>query len=156
MPVSTLFHGALAAVDAADVPPPSAPSIPNEEAVAQSIVQSMRMQYRDGVGTATLQLDPGFLGGLRISIHVADGQVTATLHAENADVRAWLESNQATLRHGLAEQGLNLERLVIASDESQGQWTPPDDRRRRQDREAAPARRRSAPAEDASTFEVMV
>jgi flagellar hook-length control protein FliK len=155
VPVSTLFHAALAAVEA-DVPPPSAPVIPNEEAVAESIVQSMRMQYREGVGTAVLQLDPGFLGGLKISLHVADGQVNATLHAENPNVRAWLESNEAALRQGLAEQGLNLERLVVASDEPQGQWTPPDDRRRRPERDAPPARKRAARDEDASTFEVMV
>src|SRR5262249_38509338 len=71
--------------------PPSVPTLalPNEEGVMSSIVQSMRLQMHDGVGTAVVHLEPEYLGAVSISLRVENGVVTASLHAENPQVRAW-------------------------------------------------------------------
>ncbi|HEX7797368.1 MAG TPA: flagellar hook-length control protein FliK [Vicinamibacterales bacterium] len=137
---------------------PSAPSsvpavtLPNEDGVMSSIVQSMRLQMRDGVGTAVVHLAPDYLGAVSISLRVENGVVTASLHAENPQVRAWMEANAPLLRESLAGQGLSLDRLLvtdehIVDDQSQG-------RRQRQDQEqrAQPRPRRNG----AATFEVVV
>jgi flagellar hook-length control protein FliK len=129
------------------------PSLPNAPAVMSSIVQTMRLQYRDGVGTAVINLDPGFLGGVAISLHVANGAVTATLQADNPQVRAWLEANEPMLRQGLEAQGLTLDRLVVAKEQARD-WNTPDEQRRQpqQQQEEKPRPRRA----ETATFEVIV
>jgi flagellar hook-length control protein FliK len=129
-------------------------NIPNAPEVMDSIVQSMRMQYRDGIGTAVITLDPEFLGGVAISIHVANGAVTATLQADNPQVRAWLEANEPMLRQGLESQGLTLDRLVVAKESPRDDAPSADDHRRQQqpEPEDKPRPRRH----ETATFEVIV
>ncbi len=130
------------------------PAIPNEDGVAASIVQSMRLQWQNGTGTAVVQLDPDYLGPVTISLHVDQGNVTATLHAANAEVRGWIEANEASLRQGLADQGLTLERLVVSDEAPRGRQEPQQDAQQRQpDREQASRNRRR---DDTSTFEIVV
>lgn len=149
------FERALAASGPAQESPHSAPTLPNERAVASSIVQSMRMQYRDGIGTAVVNLDPTFLGGVRISLQVAHGAVTATLKAENPDVRAWIEANEATLRQGLVEQGLSLDRLIVSEDHAAEEQAQRDGRRRSPEEPPEPPRR-TRRRDESVTFEVVV
>ena len=150
---------ALLGSDIAAFPEPavvaSMPHLPNEQAVMSSIVQSMRMQYRDGVGTATLRLDPEFLGGVAISLQVTHGSVTATVRADSPEVRAWLEANEPALRQGLAEQGLSLDRLVVTDDEPAEDRQPPDERRRSPQQGQKNGKSRERRSETA-TFEVVV
>lgn len=143
------FTDTVPALDAS-----SAPNIPNAPAVMNSIVQSMRMQHQDGVSTATIALDPGFLGGVAISIHVVNGAVTATVQADNPQVRAWLEANESALRQGLETHGLTLERLVVREEAPPEDKASPDERRRQQQSplEDKPRRRR----QETATFEVIV
>jgi flagellar hook-length control protein FliK len=115
------------------------------------IVQAIRLQWRDGMGTARLTLDPEYLGAVTIALRVEHGQVTAAVHAENPDVRAWVQSNQSLLTHGLSQQGLSLDRLII-SHESPLADSSADDRRRR--RPLPPGRR--APRAASGTFEIVV
>jgi flagellar hook-length control protein FliK len=126
-------------------------SLPNEDGVVSSIVQSMRLQMRDGVGTAVVHLTPDYLGAVSISLRVENGAVTASLHAENPHVRAWMEANTPLLRESLAGQGLSLDRLLvtderIADEQSQG--------RRKQQEQEQQARQRPRRS-DATTFEVI-
>src|SRR5262249_33091021 len=70
----------------ATVPPSStAATVPllNAEGVASSIVQTMRLQMRDGVGIAVVHLEPDYLGAVSITLRVERGMVTASLHTEN-------------------------------------------------------------------------
>jgi flagellar hook-length control protein FliK len=117
-----------------------------------SIVQSMRLQMRDGVGTAVVHLEPDYLGAVSISLRVENGVVTASLHAENPQVRAWMETNAPLLRESLAGQGLSLDRLLvtderIADDQSQG---------RRQGQEQEQQAQQRPRRNGAATFEVVV
>jgi hypothetical protein len=104
------------AVDAASqVGDGSATHIPERDVVAQ-LVQSMRVQFRDGIGEAVVKLKPEHLGAVQVSLKIENGAITATVQADVASVRHWLESQQDTLRTSLAEQGLRLERFVVEPD----------------------------------------
>ena len=86
-----------------------------------------------------------------ITLKVEQNQVTATIQADVAAVRSWIESHESSLRQALSDQGLHLAKLVVQED---GQQASPDeqdgDRPRRQ-----PQRRRSW-RDDEVTFEVLV
>ena len=77
----------------------------------------------------------------------------ARVEADAPVVREWLQSNQATLRHGLAEQNLSLDRLEV----SEPRESRDADRRGPRDtpdQQQQPQRRpRRAPLDD--TFEVV-
>ena len=130
---------------------PAAP-LPNEAAVVSSIVQTMRLQMRDGVGTAVVHLEPDYLGVVSIALRVENGVVTASLHAENPQVRAWMEANESQLRESLASQGLSLDRLIV-TDERIGEERAPDRRHQQEQQQRARPRRRH---DTAATFEVVV
>jgi flagellar hook-length control protein FliK len=110
-----------------------------------SIVHSVHLQAAKGGGEARISLNPGFLGEMTVGVQVDGASVVASLHASNADVRDWIRTNEAMLRQALAEQGFNLERLVVLEEETadaSGEQSPheQDDheqRPRRQPRTAA-------------------
>ena len=138
---------ALAPVDGA-----AAARVPEEQDVVSSIVQSMRLQLRDGVGTAVVHLEPDYLGAVSISLRVENGVVTASLHAENPQVRGWMEANASLLRESLSGQGLSLDRLLItderiADERSSG---------RRQQQEQEQHARQRPRRDESTTFEVVV
>jgi flagellar hook-length control protein FliK len=135
--------------------PVSASSVgasPEEAGVVSSIVQTLRLQMRDGVGTAVVHLEPEYLGAVSISLRVENGVVMATMHAENPQVRGWMEANAPLLRESLASQGLTLDRLIVTDDR-----IADDPSSNRQGHEQdQPARQRPRRDDDAATFEVVV
>ena len=112
-------------------------TIPERDVIAQ-LVQSLRVQFRDGIGEAVVKLKPEHLGSVQISIRIENGAIKATVQAEAPAVRQWLESQQDTLRTSLAEQGLRLERFVVEPDgerqTAQGDTRQQREQRRRQHR----------------------
>src|SRR4030095_3924295 len=108
---------------------PNTPAMPNEHDVTLQLVQSMRMQFRDGIGEAVLRLKPEHLGSVSISLRVENRGLKAHVQADMPAVRQWLESQQDTLRSALAEHGLRLDRLYV--EPRGGRQTAPDDQRRR-------------------------
>ena len=107
---------------------------------------------RDGVGTAVVHLEPDYLGAVSISLRVENGVVTASLHAENPQVRGWMEANASLLRESLSGQGLSLDRLLItderiADERSSG---------RRQQQEQEQHARQRPRRDESTTFEVVV
>jgi flagellar hook-length control protein FliK len=132
------------------------PRLPNEAAVEASIVRSMQWQYRHGVGSAVVNLDPGYLGHVTIALQIERGVVTATLHAANAEVRAWMQANEGSLRQGLSDQGLSLDRLVVFEDEPAEQ-SPSQHSGRQQSHEQEQRRPRRTPRpEETTVFDVIV
>jgi flagellar hook-length control protein FliK len=103
---------------------------------ADSIVQSMRLQYQRGGGDAVVHIKPEHLGPVSISLRVENGAVSAVVHAESGEVAEWLKANEQVLRDGLASSGLHLERFAVRRDghpPDRRPWRPPEspDRRRR-------------------------
>jgi hypothetical protein len=119
--------------------------LPDDDSMASQIVQRMRLQWLGGQGTAVVTLDPEYLGTVTVQLHVGrDGATTATLSADNPDVRTWMQSHEPLLKQQLANQGLSLDRLDVVHEEARGTGDAPEGRRQRWRAPAAPsARRRS-------------
>ena len=119
------------------------------------IVQAVRMQWSRGVGEAQITLEPQHFGQVSVSLRVEDGQVVARLQAEAPVVREWLQANQASLRHSLADQHLTLHRLEITEPSSEARH---DERRRSGSGEPRErqAPRRSRRDDTGETFDVVV
>jgi len=112
------------------------------EPLNQAIVKSLRMQWQQGGGEATLKLNPEYLGDLSVSLRVQGSTVSAVLQADSPTVRSWIEEHQQDLRRALEDAGLSLDSLVINADgqsNSRQQGTP-------QQRQQAPARQQAATA----------
>ena len=146
--VSKAVEVAAAAIEA---PIPTPAHIPEADTVRQ-LVQTMRMQFRDGIGDAVVRLRPEHLGEVSISLRVDQQSVSATVHAEVAAVRQWLESQEASLRSGLAEQGLHLEKFVVREDPQQNQQQADHEEAQRRNRQA----RRQRDTEGEPRFEITV
>jgi flagellar hook-length control protein FliK len=83
------------------------------------LVESMRVQSRNGISEATVRLRPEHLGEVTISIRVDRGTVSALIHAESPAVQQWLEAQEERLRSSMSDQGLNLEKFVVQRDRQQ-------------------------------------
>jgi flagellar hook-length control protein FliK len=131
---------------------PGMPALPSERDVTAQIVQSMRMQFRDGIGEAVLTLKPEHLGSVSISLRVENGGLKASVQADMPEVRQWLQSQQDSLRSALSEHGLRLDRFDVEPD-GRRQSSSSDARDEEPTRKRQP--RRSAQA-DEPVFEVVV
>jgi hypothetical protein len=144
-------------------PPPPAPQVPLTQPAAEaldvprapvapdtadSIVQSMRLQYQRGGGEAVVHIKPEHLGPVSVSLRVENGVVSAVVHAGSGEVAEWLKANEQVLRDGLASSGLHLERFAVRRD-----GHPPD---RRPWRPPEPPDRRRRGLQPESTFEITV
>lgn len=158
VPAAHSDRAALSAASAADLVPsladPSVSRIPDEADVRRQIVRAIKFQWRDGAGDVRLTLQPEYLGDVAIALRVEqNGGVTAHVHAESADVRAWIGANEPLLRQALTDQGLTLDRLVVARDQEDPAGHHESRHRRPQQEEPQgqqPKRR------EAATFEVIV
>jgi hypothetical protein len=139
-PQVTLTQPAAEAVDVTRTP--VAPD------TADSIVQSMRLQYQGGGGEAVVHIKPEHLGPVSVSLRVENGVVSAVVHAGSGEVAEWLKANEQVLRDGLASSGLHLERFAVRRD-----GHPPD---RRPSRPPEPPDRRRRGLQPESTFEITV
>lgn len=125
-----------AEMDAA-VPPmqEAAPSAAGAAGVVDQVVKSLRVQWKQGLGEARIQLRPEHLGPVDVSIKVEGGAVTAVVRAESAQVQEWLLANQQSLRQQLEAAGLRLDDLVVSRDgerrQQHRQDSMPEDARRR-------------------------
>ena len=122
----------LGPLSGAAPPAPLASSLNAREQVENidRLVQAMRVIVRDGISEATVRLRPEHLGEVSIAVRVEGRTVSATVHAESAEVREWLHLQEDTLRSALQGQGLSLERLVVQRDGRQDRREPPPEQRR--------------------------
>jgi flagellar hook-length control protein FliK len=61
-----------------------------------------------------IQLHPDTLGRLHVRLSIEDGAVTIRVRAESGEARSAIESGLGSLRQSLEEQGLRVDRLVVA------------------------------------------
>jgi len=124
--------------------------------VRTPIVDAIRVQADNGNGQVHLRLNPEFLGDVSVDVRVSGGSVVASVQASSADVREWLRTNEAVLRQTLADQGLHLERLVIAEEDAQPGKEQPDEQRGGASDQQREWERRSRRPRDTGTFEVVL
>jgi flagellar hook-length control protein FliK len=154
-PIEIRPHAAAAAAVAGHALDTAPMTIPERDVIAQ-LVQSMRVQFRDGVGEAVLKLKPEHLGSVQISLRVENGAIKATVQAEAPAVRQWLESHQDTLRTSLAEHGLRLDRFVVEPEGEPKRSTDDPRHPREQEQQRRRQQRRHQPENDTPVFEVTV
>ncbi len=100
-------------------------SPPPQETVRQ-VVRAVSLMWRNGIGEARVSLEPRQLGAATICLRIAHGNVTATLTTSTPEARQHILLNEADLRRALANQGLDLDRLVVTCDpdERDSRWQP--------------------------------
>lgn len=151
--LSGLGAGAPAAVQT-----PASVALPDtllDQELPTQIVQAIRVQFEQGSGEARLRLNPGFLGGMTVGVQVDGTSVVASLYASSSDVRDWMQRNEQVLRQSLADQGLQLERLVIVDEEAQAAADDERGRGQREQQEQQSSRRPRRPVEE-GTFELVL
>jgi hypothetical protein len=140
----------------------SAPVTPADGAeLVPQIVQAVKLQWNGDIGEAHLRLRPDYLGELTVSIHVDGGVVTATLASDLPTVREWLQRHESLLRQGLADQGLQLDRLVVAGEapgrERETSDRPPPEPNAESDQPSSGEKQSPRrPRSDEQTFEVVL
>jgi flagellar hook-length control protein FliK len=123
--------------------------------VSSQIVESIRLQWAKGAGDAQMTLQPGYLGGLSVSLRVDKDVVTASVLAESPAVREWLRANESSLRQGLVDVGLRLEKFQVSDVSAQTPARDADARDRPSGRDRQSAPRQPRPDRSDSTFEVI-
>jgi flagellar hook-length control protein FliK len=120
-----------------------------EAALPGQIVQAIRMQWQNGVGQATIKLDPAHLGELSVSLRVDQGTVSAQLHADTPEVRAWIQQHAHDLRGSLEQQGLRLGQMTVRA-------VDPDGRRQQSAQDQPPPRAHRTTVDAGARFAVQV
>lgn len=69
-----------------------------------------------------MELEPAWLGKLKINITVEQGEVMARFLVDNSFVRHELENHLGILKNSLARQGFNIEQITINSRDQQPGW----------------------------------
>jgi len=146
---ATLLAPATAANFSTSLASASDATLPGE--TVNQIVQAIRLQWANGTSEARITLQPDQFGDVTVSVRVERGQVVARVEADAPVVREWLQSNQASLRSGLAEHHLSLDRLEVSEPRDS---RDPERKGQRQTPEEQPQRRpRRTPLDD--SFEVV-
>jgi flagellar hook-length control protein FliK len=121
-------------------------------AVSQ-IVQSMRVQALAGGGEAHIALDPGYLGGVTVTVRVDHDGVTASVAADTPAVREALRSQESTLRQTLSDQGLRLDRFEVTEPSQTPRRNPNGGDRQTADEQSRPrSQKRRDPSAPAFEF----
>jgi flagellar hook-length control protein FliK len=143
--------GTLRITSLPSAPPTLASLLPEESrANLDSMVQTMRVMVRDTVSEATLHLRPEHFGEVTIQVRVDGKSVSAIINTESPGVREWLQAQESTIRNGLSEHGLHLERLLVQRDGRH-------ERRQQAPQQQGAKRRRTRDDADAQqTFEISV
>lgn len=94
-------------------PPPAQPPV-DPNAVVDQVLKGISMgSLSDGSQTVRMRLVPESLGSVTVNLQVSNGSVSATLVAQNSDVRDALLANQQMLSRSLADAGLKLSGFTV-------------------------------------------
>jgi len=100
----------------------AAPRIPLSQA-AERLQDWMMKQTANGgslKAETVLKLMPEHLGQVEVKLSMQNGQLAATITTESAMAKDVLESNLSMLRSSLQNQGVTVERLVVAQQQPSG------------------------------------
>ncbi|MEW6238340.1 MAG: flagellar hook-length control protein FliK [Candidatus Omnitrophota bacterium] len=136
-------HSTPSANAASSSPEAAAPSMAKEyaeqiakmqENAAQQIVRAVQGSLGSERSHIRMQLEPESLGRVHIQLKMESGALTAHIMAMKPETRAMLEQNISFLRSAFDDQGIKVERLVVAKEDANG--------RQENDREEAHSRPR--------------
>jgi len=152
-PVPVMPHVTLASVAPTIVSLPALSAGVADSPLGAQIVQSLRMQWAQGGGEATIELNPNFLGRVQVSVRVDHGVVSASVQSDTPVVREWVAAHHDELTQTLAQQGLRLDKLEVAQVSKEQPARDGARDPRHADREASRHRRDDGTL-DADTFDM--
>ncbi len=82
--------------------------------VIDQVGSKIGLFFRDGIGKASISLDPPSLGRLQIEIVIRESVVRAQIAAEHQTVKEVVEQNLATLKDALTKQGLYVDEISVS------------------------------------------
>jgi flagellar hook-length control protein FliK len=97
----------------APAPPPAAPSTVDANAVVEQLLRGISLRNLGSSSEIRLQLVPEQLGDLSVKLTVSNGNVSAHIIAQNADVHGALVAGQTQLSRSLADAGLKLSSFTV-------------------------------------------
>ncbi|MBV8152619.1 MAG: flagellar hook-length control protein FliK [Candidatus Eremiobacteraeota bacterium] len=114
-----LGQGSTTASTSAVTTPQAQTQVPSSyvdpNGILDQILQGISMRtLADGTQSVRLRLVPASLGDLTVNLQVQGGAVSASLVAQNADVRDTLLANQQLLMRSLADAGLKLSSFTVS------------------------------------------
>ena len=80
----------------------------NQSDVINQIIDSIRVNVKADTSTMELQLTPESLGKINLTVVAKDGNITASITAQNDVVKAVIESQLIELKEALNNQGLKV------------------------------------------------
>ena len=89
-----------------------------ESQVIPQIIKGFLSVQKDGGQTLKMHLHPEHLGRVKLSIEIQGQMLTGRMLVENDQVRSQLETQLQALRQSLEGQGLNIDALEVAVDDS--------------------------------------
>lgn len=81
--------------------------------IFSQVEQGLLQTAQNGSGRLTLQLNPGELGQVTVILSVVQGEVKATIRAENQDSASVLREQMAEMKAALEAQGLKVKELDV-------------------------------------------
>jgi len=92
---------------------PAPPEVHFAEQNLQNVITSVRTQLLPHGGTMQIRLDPPELGALQVTLHVNDGQMTASFQTTNDEATRLLSHSLNQLRQALETQGVHVEKIQV-------------------------------------------
>lgn len=81
--------------------------------VASQVEQAMLSAMRDGTKKLELQLNPGDLGSLTLTLTTRNGEVSATIRSEKGETAELMSRQLDVLRTNLEQQGIKVDKLEV-------------------------------------------
>lgn len=88
--------------------------------LSKFMVKNMTITQLGGISEAKISLVPEHLGQLDVKISIQNGMITAAFTAETAAAREMLENQLPQLRSALQQQGLQVDKLMVSHQQSEG------------------------------------
>lgn len=79
----------------------------------ESIVKQVKLQFSRGVNEINIELEPKFLGKMKMKIRMEENHVTARVNVETAEVKRIIETNLDKLRDSLHDSGVEIEKFDV-------------------------------------------
>lgn len=99
-----------------------------DESVMEQMITEMAQFKQSGSSQMEMELEPPWLGRLKLNISVEKGEVMAKFLVDNNFVRHELENNIGLLKGSLVKQGFNVEQISIETRDQQAGWQEGDSR----------------------------
>ena len=97
-----------------------------DKPVMEQLISKVEQFNQLGTNQLEMELEPSWLGRLRLNVSLEQGEVMARFLVDNNFVRHELENNIGLLRGNLARQGFNIEQITIETRDQHAGWQEGD------------------------------